>query len=863
MFCKKCGAEVKDTAKFCLRCGTAFSKVIKKKKMHKIVTLVTSFVLLLGVCSGIFIFRDEISSLFFGYEDVYSEVDEILQESIVCEAFRAASINERKEIVGTTLNNLEAKGEIKEDSVTYSDGGYFYFNFLNGAEGIISINDPVDGLAGESMSTVYWKNEGKIEKLSDDYNRIPDFNALSSPYVGNDKKALIIDEMGYEYNSINFEEDKKEWSKCHLQTTIEQNFTVQQFKTELSKYDYISIQCHGPVKMVDSPRIYTNEEFGHDIMKYSLDLGSGRIGAFYSCDANVYVINPSFFTYYYKEDNLKDKIIWVGCCNGFRNDKLVSAFAECGAKAVIGSTESVNSLYGAVMCSEFVYHLLCGKDAETSLNAAKNCWGVNDEIFNKASNSSDTSEFRLYTGYGSSGKATLFTLTEEAKKALNGELEAGSISGTITDESGNPIENAEVTAMATLSDTISNKKAKTDSDGYYKIECNPENYKIKVIADGYEEYNSDKVINVEKDFETILDTIKLKKIKKEYTESDLKEKVITESGSNIGSWVYEDFDGNGTKEAYAVITVNHDSITECDQLEDIYFINDNGEITKMPGDFWGELYYSKTKEYEYFVCQRKGFFAVDSGNGGSGWQTLLYSVKDGSPYELDISRAIQGFNERDGIYYTTENEFYEEGGHGYLEVELIYNSSTQQFSKGDRITSEEKNEISDWESAYIEVLSNLNYSTGRFTTAYIDEDDIPELIVSYGNAHVAGCEIYTYYDGRVSKLESDSTNGEFGSSGEILYSPGENLFVSRYYGTGSNSDGLYRIKNGIAQLECLLNYNDYFTTVRIIEFKIDGIEKSENEYWDKYNSYGIDSMVSANYDDMVEANSTNISNYFN
>ncbi len=872
MFCKKCGAEIRDSAKFCHKCGTAILKRTEKKKMIRIVSLVISFVILLGACSGVFIFRDEIFSLFFGYEDVYSEVDEILQESIVCEAFRAASINERKEIVGTTLNNLEAKGEIKEDSVTYSDGGYFYFNFLNGAEGIISINDPVDGLAGESMSTVYWKNEGKIEKLSDDYNRIPDFNALSSPYVGNDKKALIIDELGYEYNSINFEEDKKEWSKCHLQTTIEQNFTVQQFKTELSKYDYISIQCHGPAKMVDSPRIYTNEEFGHDIMKYSLDLGSGRIGAFYSCDANVYVINPSFFTYYYKEDNLKDKIIWVGCCNGFRNDKLVSAFAECGAKAVIGSTESVNSLYGAVMCSEFVYHLLCGKDAETSLNAAKNCWGVNDEIFNKASNSSDTSEFRLYIGYGSSGKATLFTLTEEAKKALNGELEAGSISGTITDESGNPIENAEVTAMATLSDTISNKKAQTDSDGYYKIECNPENYKIKVIADGYEEYNSDKVINVEKDFETILDTIKLKKIKKEYTESELKEIVLAESGGNIGAWVYEDFDGDGTKEAYAVITNYNNSMTKSDRLEAVYFINQEGDTTRMPGDFWGGSYYGSDAEVfssgyrhsnEYTTYQGKGFFSFDSGNGGSGWQTLLYSVKDGLPYELDISRTLQGFYEKDDTYYTTENEFLEEGGHEFPEVELIYDSSTQQFSKGDRITSEEDNKISDWKKAYIEVLSNLNYSTGRFTTAYIDEDDIPELIVAYDSSHVAGCEIYTYYDGKVSKLEGYSPRGEFGSSGGILYSPYKNLFNSRYYGMGSNGDELFRINNGNAQLECYLQHNDYFAGVRVIEFKIDGADVTEDEFWDKYNSYEIDSMVSANYDDMIEANSTNISNYFN
>lgn len=742
MFCKQCGTALGDNAKYCPKCGTPVVQrqtaqtVLEppqkrtqppekpKKNGTKILAIILSAVLVLGACSGVFVFRDEIFSLFSGYEDVYSEVDEILQESIVCEAFRAASINERKEIVETTLNNLEAKGEIKEDSVTYSDGGYFYFNFLNGAEGIISLNDQIDNADGESISPLYYKEKSGGINKTDDYSRIPDFNGVRAPYVESDKTALIIDELGYAFNSMNFGENKKEWGKCHLQTTVEQNFTVQQFKTELSKYDFICIRCHGCFdKSINPnfavPMIETTEKFGHDMEKYILDLSNGRVGAFYSSTAGSYILKPSFFEYYYKNNKLNGKIVWLGCCYGFKNEKLVSAFSKCGAKTVIGATESVNSLYGTRMCDAFVYYLLCGDNTDIALANAKNDKGEHDDNIPPA-------EFKKYVD---SRAVYLFTLNEEGKKALTEvsettEIKKGSISGKVTDESGNPIENAEVTAMATLSDTISNKKAKTDNDGYYKIECNTGNYKIKVTADGYEEYNSDEVINVEKDFDTILDTIQLKKIKKEYTESDLKEKVLAESGGNIGSWVYEDFDGNGTKEAYAVITGNHDSITECDQLEDIYFINGNGEITKMPGDFWGGLYYSKTKEYEYFVCQGKGFFAVDSGNGGSGWQTLLYSVKDGSPYELDISRAIQGFNERDGIYYTTENEFYEEGGHGYPEVELIYNSSTQQFSKGNRIISEENNTISDWKSAYIEVLSNLNNSSARFTTAYIDEDDI-------------------------------------------------------------------------------------------------------------------------------------------
>lgn len=426
------------------------------------------------------------------------------------------------------------------------------------------------------------------------------------------------------------------------------------------------------------------------------------------------------------------------------------------------------------------------------------------------------------------------------------------------DNEDEKIEGASVTA--TNIDTGETESTKTDSNGHFELFLTEGNYTLTVAAKEYDDYTYNGTIEVKNNSVNYLDDwIKMTKSKKEYTESDLKEKVIAESGGNIGSWIYEDFDGDGTKEAFAIIDNGiKNEFNGTPTIEAIYFIDSDANIRKIKSEF--DLpWYSDDKYIEY---ESKGFFSVDVTASGSSWITYLFGVKDGNAYELNISGDLQGFYNKNGMCYTTTGDF-SQGYHTYPEVELIYNSSTQQFSKGDRITSEEKEETSDWASAYIEVLSNLRYSTGRFTTAYIDEDDIPELIVSYGNAHVAGCEVYTYYDGKAIKLKSDSTNDEFGSSGEILYSPGENLFVSRYYGMGSNIDGLYRIKNGVAQLECTLNHNDYFNTVRVIEFKIDGTDVSENEYWDKYNSYEIDSMSSLNYDDMVEANSTNISNYFN
>lgn len=766
-----------------------------------------------------------------------------------------------------------------------------------------------NGIIYNDNGKVTYDDNGKISRI--EYRSNGWFNEWYYKLTSNEN------EEDYKYVKVSNLEDENIKKVVHIESKYvspisaigyaETDEIASKVKDRIIVVGSIGIETNHSEALFDQTISISNGDYGYHISKYSnlgkrLDVvapGGDKYKKIYSTLTN------NSYGYMHGTSIAAPHVAGVAAMVWAANNNLTGA----EVKEIICST--ANNLISQPGSSYYKtdYKLVDAKSAvEKALGIEKEkttdpqnggilCWVVNKDNEDEKIEDATVTATNVETGKTESAKTDSeghfelflpegnYTLTVTAKEyddyTYNGIIEVknngvnylddwikmkrskGAISGAVVDELGNPIKNAHITANQTINNTLADKKATTDSNGYFKIECNTGNYKIKVTADGYEDYNYNKVINVEKNFDTILDTIKLRKIQKGYTESDLKEKVLAESGGNIGAWVYEDFDENGTKEAYAVITGNHDSITEYDHLEDIYFINGNGEITKMPGDFWGGLYYSREKEYEYIVCQGKGFFAVDSGNGGSGWQTLLYSVKDELPYELDISRTIQGFNKRDGIYYTTENEFLKEGGHKYTEVELIYNSSTQQFSKSNRIISEENNKISDWKSAYIEVLSNLNYSSARFITAYIDEDDIPELIVAYDSSHVAGCEIYTYYNRKVSKLEGNSTNGEFGSSGEILYLPHKNLFDSRYYGMGSNSDGLYRINNGNAQLECDLQNNDYFTTVRVIGFKIDGIERNENEYWDKYNSYEIDSMVSANYDDMIEVNSTNISNYFN
>ncbi len=162
-------------------------------------------------------------------------------------------------------------------------------------------------------------------------------------------------------------------------------------------------------------------------------------------------------------------------------------------------------------------------------------------------------------------------------------------------------------------------------------------------------------------------------------------KSLAESHGIVSAWEYADYDGNGTKEAFAVITEENGNIEEngCGSIEEVLFISSEGKVVLMDEDLMWTLYTRDENNIRY--VDGKGFFWADMGAGGSGWLTLLYSVKDDVPYQLQLSENIQGFYEQDGIFYTTENEFLPEGGHLYPNVELIYDSDAQEFVKGERI----------------------------------------------------------------------------------------------------------------------------------------------------------------------------------
>jgi hypothetical protein len=446
MYCRQCGNALRGRAKFCPKCGTAVSRKAtptvtahaaiyaaptpvvpapKKNPKLRIVALALCAVLVLGIGGGIFACR----SMLFGAKDVYTAADTVLEENIVSSNFQNADLEERKEIAMQTLDTLEQAGNIEKDSVSYSDPAKaFTFHYPNGAEGEILLQDIDDGEMGFGNTEVTL-SDGTVADLD---QQLP-FDDIT-PYEGDEVRIAVL--YGA-YNNVtkckqvglydNYKDYTDFCSENHVSASFLYDTTAQEFKTILCDYDFIHIAYHGPNYTGESdftPTIYLLEacESKKDTGIYAEDLQEQRLRCAWTSSGGSYVLNPSFFSYYYADGKLNNKIIWLAACNGFRNDRLVSALDAGGAKAVIASTQSISIAYDVKMLFYTTVALLYGTDVDDALSAAKSILGNDNVSYLKNAGSSgnghDPAEVLVYRGTHSSGDATLVTLTDAAKKRL-------------------------------------------------------------------------------------------------------------------------------------------------------------------------------------------------------------------------------------------------------------------------------------------------------------------------------------------------------------------------------------------------------------------------------------------------------------
>ena len=155
------------------------------------------------------------------------------------------------------------------------------------------------------------------------------------------------------------------------------------------------------------------------------------------------------------------------------------------------------------------------------------------------------------------------------------------------------------------------------------------------------------------------------------SEDTLKEQVLSKCGNSSLDWYYDDFDGDGNKEAFAM--AYRDNGMGGHEILGLFYVNAQGTVTDLGTDFWGAYGYGG--EIVTYNSSKK-FLAYDTGNGGSGIYTYLYGVTNGNCYASNLCGSLNKF-------YVDENGAYTfEGGsaaHERPQIRLTYDESTGDF----------------------------------------------------------------------------------------------------------------------------------------------------------------------------------------
>lgn len=149
------------------------------------------------------------------------------------------------------------------------------------------------------------------------------------------------------------------------------------------------------------------------------------------------------------------------------------------------------------------------------------------------------------------------------------------------------------------------------------------------------------------------------------------------------------------------------------------------------------------------------------------------------------------------------------------------------------------NNSSKWRQAYIDFLKNYMNKVDEpsycgFTLVYIDDDNIPELVIRDGIAHIAAASVYTFVNSKIVKLVGDLS----GTYGIIGYVKRKGLVYSNVTYQGNSTTTIYSIDKGNCKKLISLFSNEAATPVgKVPKYRINDKAVSQKEYnsaCDKY-----------------------------
>ncbi len=216
----------------------------------------------------------------------------------------------------------------------------------------------------------------------------------------------------------------------------------------------------------------------------------------------------------------------------------------------------------------------------------------------------------------------------------------------------------------------------------------------------------------------------------------------------------------------------------------------------------------------------------------------------GDFYELSVTKSTQI---KDNLYeiiikcdYYCMGDEYPTVYNYKVTAELCSYNEKRYWSlyKFSEITSTSQNSVQQqsesWKTAYNKYLKSVYDEVAGseqywlvddmyFSFAYIDSDDIPELLISEGTYNAAQVMIATYKNGKVVDL------GKYGSMGYVSYVEKGSVIFSGYYTQGRVSEAYYKI-NSNGSAEKILSAFSNAASGDPLMYKINDVEVTKEEY---------------------------------
>lgn len=150
---------------------------------------------------------------------------------------------------------------------------------------------------------------------------------------------------------------------------------------------------------------------------------------------------------------------------------------------------------------------------------------------------------------------------------------------------------------------------------------------------------------------------------------------------------------------------------------------------------------------------------------------------------------------------------------------------------------------------YAEDCTGPNAEKARFSLAYIDDNEVPELLLMEDDCHAAGVKVYTYVQGVVKEI------GGFGSFGRMQYVEREGMIFDHYMGQGEKNSNFFKLEDGEVKLINALyscsNHSDVFI--------IDGNSVDEGTFQEKWKELYEDyAYILIGYDDGIQIRDTEL-----